>query len=180
MSKIGRLPILLASATVKVEGNELEISGPKEKVRHKLPQELKVEIVEKEVRVLTVAAKPDRFCNMLWGLHRALIANKVHGVQTGFQQVVKIVGLGYKAIQKGKSLTFSLGYSHPVEFVLPDSVTVNIDKTGQNLTFKSIDKFELGNVCSVVRALRPPEPYKGTGIMLADEKIIRKAGKAKA
>ncbi|MCK4498869.1 50S ribosomal protein L6 [Candidatus Babeliales bacterium] len=180
MSKIGRLPISFTSATVKADGNGLEINGPKATVKHKLPRELKVEVVDKEIRVIPVNAKPSRQCNMLWGLHRALIANKVYGVQTGFQQAVKIVGLGYKAIQKGNSLTFSLGYSHTIEFSLPDIVTVDIDKSGQNLVFKSIDKFELGNVCSAVRALRPPEPYKGTGIMLDGEKIIRKAGKAKA
>ncbi len=117
---------------------------------------------------------------MLWGLHRALLANKVKGVDTGFEKKVKIVGLGYKAQPSGKKLTFSLGYSHKVYYQLPEGVDVVVDKTGQNLVFKAADKFLLGNACDAVRALRFPEPYKGTGIIREGDVIIRKAGKAKA
>jgi large subunit ribosomal protein L6 len=109
-----------------------------------------------------------------------LLANKVKGVETGFEKKVRIIGLGYKAQLAGKKLNFSLGYSHKIEFPLPEGVEVNVDKTGQQLVFKAADKLLLGNVCDSIRSLRPPEPYKGTGILVGDEVIIRKAGKAKA
>ena len=91
-----------------------------------------------------------------------------------------IVGLGYKAIQSGTKLTFTLGYTHKIEFDVPAAVTVEVDKTGQLLTLKSADKFELGNVADKIRSFRPPEPYKGTGVMYQGEKIHRKAGKTKS
>jgi large subunit ribosomal protein L6 len=113
-------------------------------------------------------------------MHRALLANKVKGAETGFEKKIKIVGLGYKAQLAGKKLTFSLGYSHKIDYELPEGVDVKLDKTGQNLVFSSSNKLLLGDVCSHIRKLRPPEPYKGTGIIVGDEVIIRKAGKTKA
>ena len=130
---------------------------------------------------LAISIKKDtRSVRALWGLHRALLANKIKGVEVGFEQKVKIVGLGYKAQLSGKKMVLSLGYSHKIDYVLPDGVTLNVDKTGQQLVFKSHDKWLLGKVCDDVRSFRTPEPYKGTGIMLADEIIIRKAGKTGA
>jgi large subunit ribosomal protein L6 len=102
------------------------------------------------------------------------------GVESGFEQKVNIVGLGYKAQLTGKKLVFSLGYSHKIDYDLPNDVTVDVDKTGQFLVFKSHDKSLLGGVCDDVRRFREPEPYKGTGIMRAEEVIIRKAGKTGA
>jgi large subunit ribosomal protein L6 len=93
---------------------------------------------------------------------------------------MKIVGLGFKGQLAGKKLTFTLGYTHKIDLDLPEGVSVEIDKTGQLLTFKSHDKFVLGNVCDKVRSFREPEPYKGTGVMRIDEVITRKAGKTKA
>jgi large subunit ribosomal protein L6 len=175
MSKIGRKPIPLSSAKVEVTGNKVLVSGAKAKFEHELPEELSAKVEDSS---LVISAKDTtRAVCMKWGLHRALLANKISGVEKGFEQGVKIVGLGYKAQQSGNKLTLFLGFSHKQEFVLPDGVTVDIDKTGQNLTFKSHDKSLLGGVCDELRRLKKPEPYKGTGIMWADERIIRKAGK---
>jgi len=178
MSKIGRKPILLSTAKVEVKDNELVISGPKAKFTHKLPKEVKIKIEDSFLHVMV--QNKDKNVNALWGLHRALLANKIKGAEVGFELKVKIVGLGYKASLAGKKMTFFLGYSHKVEYELPDGVDVEIDRSGQKLTFKSADRFLLGNVCSDIKNFKQPEPYKGTGIMLEDEFIIRKAGKAKA
>lgn len=98
----------------------------------------------------------------------------------GLKKKVRIVGLGYKAQLSGKKLNFSLGYSHKIEYNLPEGVDVAVDRTGQQLVFKATDKQLLGDVCDAVRSFRPPEPYKGTGIILEGEVVIRKAGKTKA
>jgi len=113
-------------------------------------------------------------------MHRALLANIINGVNAPFEKNVQITGLGYKAVQAGEKLTFTLGYSHKKDLTLPAEVAVKIDKTGQKLTFSSADRQKLGQVCVLVKALRRTEPYKGTGIKLAEEVILRKAGKTKA
>ena len=118
--------------------------------------------------------------NRIWGLNRALLANNIQGCQQEFEKAVQINGLGFKAAVSGSKVVFSLGYSHKIDFELPKEVTLEVDKTGQKLMFRSSDKEMLGQVCSKVRALRPPEPYKGTGIKLESETIARKAGKTKA
>lgn len=113
-------------------------------------------------------------------MHRALISNEIKGAAEDFVKVVQINGLGFKAALSGSKIVFSLGYSHKIEFDLPKEVALEIDKPGQKLTFKSADKELLGHVCSQIRALRPPEPYKGTGIKLLTEVLVRKAGKTKS
>jgi large subunit ribosomal protein L6 len=178
MSKVGRKPIAITSAQVECVGNMVTIKGAKLSITHELPDLVTCTIQDKQL-TLTADIK-DRKSKMLWGLHRALLANKIYGVEKGFQESIKIVGLGFKAQLTNRTLVFSLGYSHKKEYALPEGVDVDIDKTGQNLVFKGSDKFILGNVCDAVRSLRPPEPYKGTGILRNNEVIIRKAGKTKA
>jgi large subunit ribosomal protein L6 len=121
-----------------------------------------------------------RTINNVWGLHRALLANKIQGAAQGFEKNLEINGLGYKAVPSGRKVVFTLGHSHKIDFELPEGVTLETDKTGQKLSVKSVDKEVLGQVCSLIRALKPPEPYKGTGIKEAGEVITRKAGKTKA
>ena len=179
MSKIGRKPIVFSSAKIEVNDQLVRIDGPKAKIVHELPQELSAS-VEGKTLLIKLAMKDDRKVLALWGLHRALLANKVKGAETGFEQKVKIVGLGFKALAVGQKMTFSLGYSHKTEYELPANISVEIDKTGQQLTFKGTDRELLGKVCDAVRSFRKPEPYKGTGIMLEGEVIIRKAGKTKS
>lgn len=178
MSKIGKKPILLTSAKIQIQGKAVTIAGPKITLVHELPEGLSASVEGKDFFVR--AEKNTRQDRMVWGLHRALLANKVKGAETGFEQKVTIVGLGFKAQLSGKKVTLTLGYTHKIDYELPDAVTLEVDKTGQMLTFRSSDKFMLGNVCDAIRAFRPPEPYKGTGIVRAGEVIIRKAGKTKA
>jgi large subunit ribosomal protein L6 len=178
MSKIGRRPIPVSSAKITIDGSLMTIAGAKATFKHELPVGVKANLEGKEL--LVSVEHVTRRSKMLWGLHRALIANKIKGVETGFEQKLIIVGLGFKAALTGKKLVLTLGYTHKIEYDMPDDVTVDIDKSGQNLLFKSSDKFSLGNVCDAVRSFRPPEPYKGTGIMKEGEKIFRKAGKTKS
>jgi len=178
MSKIGRKPIPLTSATVGIEGKKITLKGPKGEVAHEIADGLSVQ--QQDKKLLVTSTDPSRRAKESWGLHRALLANKVAGVEQGFQHRVKIVGLGFKAQLSGSKLVFSLGFSHKVEYTLPKGVSVEVDKKGQDLLFSSTDRFLLGNVCDAVRSLKPPEPYKGTGIIREREVIIRKAGKTKS
>ena len=178
MSKIGRKPIDIGSVQIEIKDHEVHYKGKKASGIHIIPDLLQVQLDDKRI-ALTPARKTNE-TNMVWGLHRALLANKIKGADLGFERQIRIVGLGYKAVATGSKLQLSLGYSHKIDFELPQEVTVDIDKTGQLLTFKSFDKIILGLVCSKIRALRVPEPYKGTGIMYVGEVILRKAGKAKS
>lgn len=179
MSKIGKKLIPFTSAKVQIQGNRVTIAGSKVTFTHDLPDGFVASVEEKKVQ-LKGPNNPTRRDRMVWGLHRALLANKIKGAEVGFEQKVTIVGLGFKAQLAGKKLTLSLGYTHKIDYNLPDQVSLEIDKTGQQLVFRSADKFILGNVCDAVRSFRPPEPYKGTGIIREGEVIIRKAGKTKA
>lgn len=180
MSKVGRVPIELSAAKVEVKGQELFITGPKAKFTHTLAAPLKAKIENGLLEISLDQGQDSKTNRALWGLHRALLANKVYGAQKLFEKKVNIVGLGYKAQISGKKMVFSLGYSHKIDYVLPEGVEVDSDRTGQKLVFKSSDKLILGNVCDTIRGFRPPEPYKGTGIIVEGEVVIRKAGKAKS
>ncbi len=178
MSKIGRKPISVSSAQISIKDGLVTIKGPKGVVEHELPGSLSAH-VEDGLLKISINGENIRKNRMVWGLHRALLAGKVHGVEQGFQCKIKIVGLGYKAQVSGKKMVFTLGYSHKIERNLIDGVTVDVDRSGQMLTVSSIDKFLLGNVCDEICSLRKPEPYKGTGIIREGETILRKAGKAR-
>lgn len=177
MSKIGRKPIELAGVQVTVDGQSVQYKGPKASGVYVIPAELEAQ-VDGACLMLTVRDGSRRH-NRVWGLHRALLSNKLKGAASEFEKQVRIVGLGFKAAATGSKIVFSLGFSHKIDFELPKEVSLSIDKTGQLLTFKSVDKELLGHVCSMVRALRKPEPYKGTGIRFENEVIARKAGKTK-
>lgn len=178
MSKIGRKAIDSTGVAVTLAGQTVTIKGKNAEFTHELPEVVTLEVTDNQV---SVGVKENtRENRMLWGLHRALLANKVKGAAQGFERRVKLVGLGYKGQLTGQKIVFSIGYSHKVEYQLPKGITVDIDKTGQTIAVKGADKFVVGNVCDAIRSIRPPEPYKGTGIMLEGEVIIRKAGKTKA
>lgn len=181
MSKIGRRPIAIGSVSVDIKGNEIHFKGKNNSGVYVLPKELRAELNEGELRIkLADGVKQSRDINRIWGMHRALLSNEIRGADVGFDKEVQITGLGYKAAISGNKVTFSLGYSHKIDFELPKEVSLKIDKTGQKLTFSSFDRQKLGQVCGLVKALRKTEPYKGTGIKLATDTIIRKAGKTKA
>ncbi len=176
MSKIGRKPINTQGLTVTVEGQNVSYKGPKKSGTYVLPECLKVEVQENIIRLELKNAKDSKDKN-LWGLHRALLANELQGAREEFSVDVTIVGLGFKGELKGNTIVFSLGYSHKIDFSIPKEVSVIIDKTGQNLSIKSSNKFLAGDVAQKICALRRPEPYKGTGVRLANEQIFRKVGK---
>ncbi len=182
MSKIGRKPIDIGDVQVEIKGQEIQYKGKKASGVHTLPNELTAHLEGKKLTLAIkgTASRVIRESKKFWGLHRALLANELRGASVGFEKQVQINGLGFKAAVSGSKLEFTLGYSHKIPFVLPKEVTVDIDKTGQMLTFKSADREILGLVCSKVREFRKPEPYKGTGIKLVTEVIKRKAGKTKA
>lgn len=179
MSKIGRQIISTVDVQVEIKGQEVQYKGPKAQGVYVLPEYLTATHEANELRLaLTDAA--DKEHSNFWGLHKALLANTIAGARQEFKVEVKIVGLGFKAELKGSnSMIFSLGYSHKINFDVPAGITITLDKTGQNITISSSDKFLAGDVAQKIRALRKPEPYKGTGICLATEVIRRKAGKTK-
>ncbi len=184
MSKIGRKPIMLGKVQAEVKGQEVHVKGAKGSGVLVLPDMLTATVRDGFVVIAPKEGiekkRGRRELNQAWGLARALLANTIKGANAEFEKKLQIIGLGFKAALSGSTMVFSLGYSHKIDFPLPKGVSVDIDKTGQLLTFKSTDKELVGHVCSMVRALRLPEPYKGTGIKLATEVIARKAGKAKA
>ncbi len=176
MSRIGRMPIAIpAGVTVTIaENNEVTVKGPKGTLTRVLPAEMTIE--EKDGHV--VVSRPNDLKKMksLHGLTRTLINNMVIGVTNGYEKVLEINGVGYRAAKQGNKLTLTLGYSHPVDMVDPDGIETVLD--GQNkITVKGIDKEKVGQYAAEIRDKRRPEPYKGKGIKYADEVIRRKVGK---
>lgn len=182
MSKIGRKPIDIGSAKVEIKGQEVHYSAQKCSGVYILPNSISAHLDGKKLslKVAALDGQSPKDINKVWGLHRALLANKLKGCQSEFERIVLINGLGFKAVVSGSKVVFSLGFSHKIDFALPKDVSIEVDKTGQRLVFRCPDKELMGQVCSQIRALRPPEPYKGTGIRFDDEIIARKAGKTKA
>ena len=180
MSRIGKRPIPIPKGVeVKVEGNTVSVKGPKGVLKRTLPEGIDVEVGDGEIRV----KRPDdtRRSRAFHGLSRVLVNNMVVGVSEGFTKVLVVNGVGYRVDEKGKALVFHLGYSHPIEFPLPEGVSAKVERDKDlRVRLESHDKELLGLVAAKIRALRPPEPYKGKGIQYEDEEIIRKAGKAAA
>jgi len=182
MSKVGRKPINITGIKVEIRGQEVHFKGPKATGVYVLPAELRAELRDNELVIVPTSeetALKDRDLKRIWGLHRSLLANKILGSANLFSEEVHIVGLGFKAASAGKGLALSLGYSHKIDFPLSDGVSVTVDKTGQKLVFASADRARLGEDVSRLKAQRPPEPYKGTGIKKATEEIFRKDVKKK-
>lgn len=180
MSKIGRKPIDVGTAKIEIKGNEIHFSGKKGTGVYVLPEGMTASLEGTMLSLGVDKNSKSSDTNRIWGLSRALLANKIKGCQQEFEKIVQINGLGFKAVVSGSKVVFSLGFSHKIDFMLPKDVTLEVDKTGQRLVFRSPDKELMGQVCSQVRALRPPEPYKGTGVKYETEVIARKAGKTKA
>lgn len=182
MSKIGRKAIDIHDVQVEIKGQDVHFKGPKDAGVYTLPEEL-MAIKEDTGLVIkpheNIAKSKIKTLNSMWGLHRALLANKINGARKPFSIDVQIVGLGYRATQSGDKLVFKLGYSHDKNFKLPKGVSVSIDKSGQKLKLESSDKVSLGLAASELKSLRPTEPYKGRGIRCAGDIIIRKERKKK-
>jgi large subunit ribosomal protein L6 len=177
MSRIGKRPIPIPKdVEVEVQGDLLRVKGPKGELKCHVHPKISVKKDGDKISVLTV--DESREARSLHGLFGALIYNMVIGVTRGFEKVLEIVGVGYKAELKGRVAVLNLGYSHPIAFDLPDGIDANIEKS--RIVLSGIDKELLGMTAAKIRGLRAPEPYKGKGIKYADEMIRRKAGKAGA
>ena len=175
MSRIGKKPIPLPSG-VKIQiGEHLEVTGPKGKLSVPIPEGI---TVEQGAGKLEIKRASDSHA-ALHGLTRALAANAVQGVSTGFTRELDIVGIGYRADVKGNIATFTLGYSHPIEFLLPPGVEMKIDKQ-THLVLTGYDRQLLGQVAANIRELRPPDPYKNKGVRYTGEALRKKVGKTGA
>jgi large subunit ribosomal protein L6 len=176
MSRIGRKPIPIP-ATVKVQlhGNAVDVQGPKGKLTVPLPAGI---TVEQKDQALQAVRQSDEH-RALHGLARALVANAVYGVTEGFKKDMEIVGVGYRAEVKGKNVVFSLGYSHPIEFAIPEGIHIAVEKQTK-LSVSGADKAQVGQVVADIRGLRPPDPYKQKGIRIVGQRLKKKAGKTGA
>jgi large subunit ribosomal protein L6 len=175
MSRVGKKPIPVPSG-VKIQiGDQLKVQGPKGTLEVPIPEGISV---EQKAGILEIHRDSDAHA-ALHGLTRALAANAVQGVSTGFTRELDIVGIGYRADVKGKIATFTLGYSHPIEVLLPDGVDLKIDKQ-THLVLTGYDKQMLGQVAANIRALRKPDPYKNKGVRYMGEALKKKVGKSGA
>jgi large subunit ribosomal protein L6 len=176
MSRIGRKPIAVpAGVKVQLSPGSINVQGPKGKMNVNLPRGITLE--QKGAELHAIRQNDEQAA--LHGLARALVANAVTGVTTGFKKEMDIVGVGYRAELKGKMVSFALGYSHPVEFHIPEGIQITVDKQ-THMTVSGADRGQVGQVCADIRSLRPPDPYKQKGIRITGERLKKKAGKAGA
>ena len=176
MSRVGRKPITLPQGVkVQIGDATVEVQGPKGKLSVPVPPGIKFEKSDGAV----VAVRQNDEQRALHGLARALVANAVLGVTQGFSKELDIFGVGYRAELKGRAVFFSLGYSQPIEFPIPDGIQVSVEKQ-THLVVSGADKHLVGQVAANIRALRPPDPYKQKGIRITGERLKKKAGKAGA
>jgi large subunit ribosomal protein L6 len=175
MSRIGKRPITIPNkVTVEINGQTVVVKGPKGTLERTLPTQVKV---EKEGETLQVVRQNEsRVARERHGLARTLVANMVEGVSSGFSKRLEIQGVGYRAQAQGSKLTLNVGYSKPVEMAMPKEILVAVENNTQ-VVISGIDKEVVGNIAAQIRAVRPPEPYKGKGIRYQGEFVRRKAGK---
>jgi len=178
MSRIGKKPVRVPNGvTVTVDGSTVRVKGPKGELSSTFRPEMRFEQQDGEVAVHRPSdAKPHR---ALHGLTRALLANMVTGVSEGYRRTLEIVGVGYRAEKKGRTLVLSVGYSHQVKFDEPPGISLTAPSPTV-VVVEGIDKQKVGQIAAEIRAVRPPEPYKGKGIRYQGEQVRRKAGKAGA
>lgn len=176
MSRIGKKIIEMPKdVTVVSEASAVTVKGPKGTLKVPLPRGIQL---EKQDGHLSVRRENDEQA-ALHGLVRSLLANAVLGVSKGFERHLDIVGIGYRAEVKGKTVMFTLGYSHPIEFPIPEGLSINVEKQ-THIVVAGVDKRQVGQAASEIRALRPPDPYKNKGIRYTGERLRKKAGKAMA
>lgn len=176
MSRVGKQPVVIpAGVTVRVDASGIEVQGPKGRLVEKVPPHVSITVQGGEVRVERAGDNPEqRACH---GLARALIRNMVAGVKDGFHKDLEIIGVGFRAEVKGKKLVMALGYSHPIEFDIPEGISITVEKN-VNLTVRGSDKKLVGQVCANIRAFRSPDHYKGKGIRYKGESVRIKQGKS--
>ncbi|MFA4920430.1 MAG: 50S ribosomal protein L6 [Thermodesulfovibrionales bacterium] len=177
MSRIGKKPIDIPKGVdIKVDDANVKVKGPKGETASKCPTGIKVSV--NEGKILVERSSEEKNVRALHGLTRSLIANMVSGVSTGYQRVLEISGTGYRAQVQGNKLVLALGYSHPVEFELPAGVKAAVDQKQVQITLTGIDKQQIGQISANLKALRPPDAYKGKGVRYSGQRLKLKVGKA--
>ena len=176
MSRIGRLPVAVPSAvTVSVSGGKVEVKGPKGSLSETIPALVDVAVAD---GVVTLTRSNDsKPAKSRHGLMRALVQNMVTGVTVGFKKELEVIGVGYRAEVKGSKLVMQLGYSHPVEYAIPDGVAIKVERN-TSLEVSGADKQRVGQVAAVIRGFRPPDSYKGKGVRYKGEYVRLKQGKS--
>jgi large subunit ribosomal protein L6 len=177
MSRIGKKPVAIPSGvTAAVDGQEVKVKGPKGELSHVLVDEI---MAKAEKDGIEVAMREDtKEARAMWGMSRTLVANLITGVTQGFTKKLEITGVGYRAAVQGSNLQLQLGYSHDIDYPIPQGIQVQCPKPTE-IVVTGIDKQKVGQVAAEIRRFRPPEPYKGKGVRYADEFILRKEGKKK-
>ncbi len=176
MSRVGRKPIPLPEGVeVNVGNGVVRVKGPRGSLLVNLMPGITARVEDRTVFV--ERENEERQTRAFHGLVRALLANAVTGVAEGWKKELEIVGIGYRAEKKGTTVVFNLGYSHPIEYPEPEGIQIDVDPKAGRVTVSGIDRQRVGQVAAEIRALRPPEPYKGKGVRYVDEHIVRKAGK---
>jgi large subunit ribosomal protein L6 len=177
MSRIGKKPVVVpAGVTAKVDGQLVQVKGAKGQLEFRVPDD--VAVVQEGNSIKVDPRSNSKRARALWGTSRAQVANLVIGVTTGFEKKLEINGVGYRAAVAGKNLQLALGYSHEVNYPIPEGIAIATPKPTE-ITISGIDKRQVGQVAAEIRSLRGPEPYKGKGVKYADEFIFRKEGKKK-
>lgn len=175
MSRIANNPVTIPSGVdINIAGSLVTIKGGKGELSHDVHPLVKVE--QEDGVLKTTVNNNSKTANALSGTTRALLQNLVTGVSEGFERKLEIVGVGYRAAVAGKVLNLSLGFSHPVEFAIPEGITIETPSQTE-VVIKGVDKQQVGQVAANIRAYRPPEPYKGKGVRYSDERIVRKEAK---
>jgi large subunit ribosomal protein L6 len=177
MSRVGKKPVPVPSGvTAKIDGQVVSVKGAKGELKFTVPEEVSVVLEGGEIKV--DPRSETKRAQAMWGTSRAQVANLIHGVTAGFEKKLEITGVGYKAAVAGKNLQLSLGYSHDIIFPIPNGIAI-VTPRPTEVGITGIDKRQVGQVAAEIRALRPPEPYKGKGVKYAGEFIFRKEGKKK-
>ena len=177
MSRLGKKPIeILKGVKIKYAEGLLNVEGPKGKLKLDIPEEVVLEVSEKEIKVNQGKGEVTRV-NAFHGLYRALINNMIVGVAKGYEKRLELVGVGFRAKIEGKKLEINAGYSHPILFAVPEGITVAVENKNTLIIINGADKHDVGQLAASVRNSYPPEPYKGKGIKYVDEVIRRKKGK---
>ncbi len=175
MSRIGKLPVdIPEKVTVSIEANMVSVEGPKGKLSHQFPNA--VTVSQEDASINVEPANNSRFARAMYGTARALIANMVNGVTTGYSKDLEISGVGFRAALSGNKVDMNLGYSHPCIYDIPEGIKITVTENTK-LKVEGIDKQLVGEVAASIRAFYPPEPYKGKGVKIVGEYVRRKEGK---
>ena len=176
MSRIGKLPVIVPkNVNIELTGKEITVKGAHGELNYTIPDEIDVSLNENNIIVSKNVET--RLARQKYGLVRALINNMVIGVSEQFERRLQMVGVGYRSQVSGKDLTLNVGFSHPVVFATPDGIEIKVE-ANTNIIIRGADKEKVGLLASQIRAVRPPEPYKGKGIRYVNERVLRKAGKS--